>query len=41
MGKSFDDLLCFLLEEIALCGNQGTFLIALQETDDFLTLDYE
>lgn len=25
MGKSFDDLLCFLLEEIALCGNQGTF----------------
>lgn len=28
MGKSFDDLLSFLLEEIALCGNQGTFLIA-------------
>lgn len=25
MGKTFDELLCFLLEEIALCGNQGTF----------------
>lgn len=28
MGKPFDDLLCFLLEEISLCGNQGTYLIA-------------
>lgn len=41
MGKGFDDLLCFLLEEIALCGNQGIILIAPQESDDFLTLDYE
>lgn len=32
MAKGFDDLIEFLLREVALCGDQGTLLMKLRDS---------